>query len=346
MIAKKWVKCHVFVLHGNQREIRGSMKKFVLFITIAALSMSCNQNGGQKNVVSQRYIHKYGYDVSPSEWETKKCPGQVLTTFTDGKTIVETFEDGILHGQRTETFPHSQTLRLSEQYERGTLVKRVTYSIRGVPQREEAFKSPTHIIATEWYAFGSPKSREEIQENVILSGEYFNLSNEVESRIQNGTGLRTVHNPSGDILAKEVYNNYECTYIETFYPNNMPKSTASYERGNLQGEKKKFAMTGEPISVEQYVQGKRHGVCTYYQNGCKYLEVPYAYGIRHGIEREYIDGQVLAAESEYQNGERHGTTVVYVDGSAHTSWYYHNDKVTKEMFDDLSRRIEVITRNS
>ncbi len=32
----------------------------------------CNNNKDNDNVVSQRYIHKYGYAVSQEEWESKK----------------------------------------------------------------------------------------------------------------------------------------------------------------------------------------------------------------------------------------------------------------------------------
>ena len=37
------------------------------FICLA--TASCTSDHDQKNVISERYIHKYGYDVSKEEWE-------------------------------------------------------------------------------------------------------------------------------------------------------------------------------------------------------------------------------------------------------------------------------------
>lgn len=44
--------------------------KYRTIVGVAALSLlavGCGQDS-DKNVISQRYIHKYGYDVSRDEW--------------------------------------------------------------------------------------------------------------------------------------------------------------------------------------------------------------------------------------------------------------------------------------
>ena len=310
---------------------------------LGAMLSSCEEgNKNPKNVISQRYIHKYGYDVSKEEWSTQQYPGQVLTHMRDGKTITESYEDGLLHGAKTETYPHSQTVHKLENYERGHLAKRVTYSVRGVPEKEELFKSTSHVFVTNWYPSGSPKAKEEYKDNVLVNGWYYNVANETDSRIDNGTGEKTVRNQTGDMLSREVFNNYQVTYAETYYPNNTPSSMTSFENGKIHGEKKHFSMSGDPISVEQFAKGKKHGLCTYYQNGYKYLEVPYSLGFKDGVERHYIDGEVIVEETEFRDGIRHGPSIVYCDGSARTTWYFENQKVSRPKYEQLVIREEQI----
>lgn len=304
--------------------------------------VSC-QESGQKNVVSVRYIHKYGYDIPKSEWESQTCPGQVLTTLNNGKTITESYEDGLLHGPRTETFPHSQTVQTLETYKRGTLVKRISYNIRGVPQQEKVFKDPSHVLVTKWYPKGTPLCREEYKDDILINGQYFTTANETDSRIENGNGERTIRNQSGDLLAKEIFSNYNLTYTESYYPNNNPHETACYENGKLHGEKKVFSMSGDPLLIENYFEGKKHGPAIYYQNGYKYLETNYAMGFKEGVERRYIDGEILVEETEFKGNMKHGPSVVFCDGSAKTTWYFNAEKVSKHKFDSLIEREHFIT---
>ena len=317
-------------------------KKYLLFFPFTWLIFSACVEKANKEIVSQRYVHKYGYDVSKEEWQTELHPGQILTTLRDGKTIVEPYEDGILHGQKTETYPHSQTIHFLEQYERGRLVKRITYNIRGIPEQEALFKTNTHIVITHWYPSGTPKLKEEYKEDLLVNGQYFNLSNEADSRIDQGRGEKMIRNQNGDILAKERFDNYQLIYTETYYPNNMPHRIIPYKNGSIHGEKKEFAMTGEPVYVENYSLGKKHGPSTYYQSGYKYLESFYINGLKEGMERYYIDGEIIAEETEYQGGAKHGPSIVYCDGSAKTVWYFENQKVSKSTYEKLIHRHDLI----
>ena len=72
---------------------------------LAILVLACENDANKKQVISQRYVHKYGYDVSRDEWKSELYPGQVLTTLRDGKTITETYEDGQLHGPKNGNLP-------------------------------------------------------------------------------------------------------------------------------------------------------------------------------------------------------------------------------------------------
>src|SRR3989344_6292707 len=100
---------------------------------IALLLASCERKQRENDVVSQRYIHKYGYAVSKDEFEDRKYPGQVVTLLKNGVTVTTTYEDGILHGPCTHTYPHSQTIETYYLYKEGFLTKEVHYDITGMP---------------------------------------------------------------------------------------------------------------------------------------------------------------------------------------------------------------------
>jgi len=95
---------------GKMRNSRFYMKRSSLFLIplCNVLLIKCQTSNKDKNdnVVSQRYIHKYGYDVSKEEWESTGYPGQVVTTLRNGVTLTSSYENGVLHGPTTYTFPH------------------------------------------------------------------------------------------------------------------------------------------------------------------------------------------------------------------------------------------------
>ncbi len=55
-------------------------KLFALLGFLSLLTLfGCNNDKQNDNVISERYIHKYGYAVSKDDWEEKNYPGQVIT---------------------------------------------------------------------------------------------------------------------------------------------------------------------------------------------------------------------------------------------------------------------------
>src|ERR1700733_14297598 len=129
------------------------MRKLIAAYAILFLllnSCSCNSCKRKQNdeVLSQRYIHKYGYLVTKEEWEAKNYPGQVVTNLSDGVTVTATYENGVLHGPITYTFPHSQNIETYHLYNWGDRVKEVTYNMIGMPIREKIQISPTRYSMT------------------------------------------------------------------------------------------------------------------------------------------------------------------------------------------------------
>lgn len=313
------------------------------FAGLLLCSCQDKQKDKKKDIVSQRYIHKYGYDVSRDEWDNNHFPGQVITTLKNGITISSSYEDGVLHGKTTYTYPHSQTLESLQIFERGNLIKKVSYDVKGTPTKEELYLSPTHVKAKYWYKTGTPKSIEEYIDNALVEGEYFTINNETESRIENGRGLRSIRSFDGTLIAKETIENGKIVASESFHHNGTPHVSLRYLNGMLHGEKKIFAESGEPVSIESYDINKLHGMCTYYQNGYRYKETPYDHGLKNGIERHYIDGETLIEETEYHDNLKHGPSTFYCDGIAKSEWYYNNELVSKSKYEELLEREKMIS---
>jgi antitoxin component YwqK of YwqJK toxin-antitoxin module len=313
----------------------------LLGILIFALS-GCGKTKDD-NVVSQRYIHKYGYAVSQEEWETRRHPGQVITTLNTGVTITSTYENGVKHGPTTYTFPHSQTIECYALYNQGNKVKEITYDITGTPVEEWIQLSPTRYSLTAWFAEGTPMRVEEFVGEELLEGQYFTPSNEIESRIEKGAGLRTKRDRDGTLLAKELFEEGYAIKKETFYPNGAPESIAYYFHDKLQGEKRTFAQNGEPLSIEEWVDDQLHGKATYFKNGNRYLEVSYLYGQKNGIERHYVDGDIISLEVTWVNDFKHGPSVFYAEGKPEYQWFYAGEPVSKRKFDEMGRLDEIIS---
>lgn len=303
----------------------------------------CSKKPKKTDVVSQRYIHKYGYDVSKDEWGANHYPGQIVTTLKNGITIASTYEDGVLHGPTSYTYPHSQTLESLQVFERGNLLKKTTFDIKGIPQKEELFLAPGHIKTKYWYNTGTPMCVEERLENALIEGDYFTLQNELESKIENSVGIKTVRSEDGALLAKETIKDGVVVAIETFHSNGTPHIISSLKNGLLHGEKKVFGPTGDPIIEENYYFGMLNGLCSYYQNGYRYLESPYKDGKKEGIERQYIDGETLVEETEYHDNFKHGPSTFYTDGVSKTEWYYNDEYISKAKFEELSEREKMIS---
>ena len=320
------------------------MKKTISLFALALISFGCHnaENREKDKVISQRYIHKYGYDISKAEWESSRCPGQVITSMKNGVTVTSSYEDGILHGPTTYTFPHSNTRQSLEVYENGELIKRVTYTLRGLPLEEELYLSANKSKITKWFAAGTPVSIELYENGRLIEGEYRNHLNENVSRVTRGEGIRLVRNTDEKMVAKETYKDGLIVHRTTFYENGSPHCQMDIANGLLNGTKRVFAPSGDPLSIENYVNNVLHGPAAYFQNGSRYLEVSYQEGTKNGTERHYVDGETVIQEIQWSDGKLHGPTIVYADGISKTQWFYNNEKVSHHKFNALCEQAATI----
>jgi antitoxin component YwqK of YwqJK toxin-antitoxin module len=317
---------------------------FALLGLLGLVVCGCRNGNGNDEVVSQRYVHKYGYAISQEDWESKTYPGQEVTTLRNGVTMTTTYENGIQHGPTTHTFPHSQTVEHYYLYNLGNKVKEISYDPAGIPVQEWVQLSPTRYSITLWYKQGSPRCVEEFVGNELLAGQYFTIRNELASRVERGSGLRSEYTREGVLVAKEVFEEGYAIKKETFYPTGSPESIAYYLRGALHGEKRVFAETGEPLAIEEWVNDQLHGKSTLFKNGNRYLEVTYLFGQKNGIERQFVDGDVIAQEIPWENGLKHGEAVYYSKGKTDNEWYYEDKRVSRSKFDELNKLDVIISR--
>lgn len=309
---------------------------------LGLLLVGCSKTQQDNNVVSQRYIHKYGYAVSKDEFEGKKYPGQVVTTLKNGVTVTSTYENGVLHGASTHTFPHSQTVETYFLYNNGILVKEISYDVSGMPLREEVQLSPTRTASTKWYADGSPLCTEEYAGKELVEAQYFTKQNEVEARIEKGKGNRVVRDPQGILIAREDFNEGYLTKRDTFYASGAPESSAYYVRGVLSGEKKSFSENGEPLAVKEYIAGKLHGKTSFYKNGARTVDIHYLDGLKNGLEIHYIDGNTVSQEILWENDKKHGPSKFFVDGIAQVEYFYDGRPISEAKWKELSQLDDMI----
>ena len=321
--------------------------RFSIPLAIGLILCGCGRNNSDNQVISKRYIHKYGYAVSQSEWDNNNYPGQVLTSLRDGVTITATYENGTLHGPTTHTHPHSQTIKNYYLYNFGELKKEVSYDVLGMPVEENVQLSPHRHCITKWYGDGTPMSIEDFADNELLDAKYFTLGNEVESTVERGMGLRTIRDQNGILLAKDHFDSGYLTRRETFYASGSPESMAHFHFNKKSGERFVFAENGNPLAEEEWVENQLHGKATYYTNGKKQTEVFFINGARNGIETHFIDGEQIEQEIHWIYDRRHGPTKFYVgDNVAKTEWYYDGKHVSKRQFDEFDQMDQMITQAS
>ncbi len=308
-----------------------------LTVALALLSCGCQKKQQEDEVVSQTYVHKYGYAVSEQEWQSKSYPGQVITVLKNGVTITATYENDKLHGPYTVTYPHSQVVEKYILYNQNEPVKEISYDLAGMPLQETVRLSSDRYTLTAWYSDGVPKSVEEYNQEELAEGRFFSTDHEIEAKVEKGTGNRILRDASGILTCKDIIENGFLTQRESFYANGSPESISYYYRNRLHGTRKTFTPNGEPIAVEDWANGHLHGLCTYYKNGTKELEVYYVYGQKHGSETHFLDGESVMHQVSWERGQKHGPEIFFLPKGKKITWNYEGREVSQGRFEELSR---------
>lgn len=318
------------------------MKQIFLTAFIAMLATVSTQghcrSKNNDGVVSRVYIHKYGVEVPQNDWIHRGKDGKIISKLTDGRRAVNTYVRGVLDGESTYTFPHNHTIEKREFYSDGILTKVIQNYPSGNPQEEISFETPDVKLVTKFYESGSISSKELIDEDFIISGEYFNANNKAESFVNEGNGIRINRDPFGTLESHDTIEEGELALRTVFHPNGSPRVKTPYVNGEIHGTREYYFPTGEPEASETWVNGQPHGVATLYKNGEVIAEVPYLYGVREGIERRYNDQGDVVEEVSWSHNQRHGPTFTYVEDITQTEWFHKGKPITKSSFDKMRKK--------
>ncbi len=312
------------------------MNKYLL-LSLALLATTGCRNHYQGDVVKETYEHKYGVPVSASDWEKQGKDGKVVQLLKDGVTVTRSIVKGVPQGITTWTFANTSTIHREEEYDLGNLiVKRENY-MSGMPQKEASYDSNGVITKRlRWYEDGTPAAVENYTGGLLVTGEYRTPLNLIESRVQDGAGMRVMRNGEGELIAKDTITDGELVERITYYPNGDPSSISPYSDGEINGDRLTYFRGGLPKTVEHWCNGQQEGSTIVYHNGEKFAEVPFINGQRHGVELRFRDGQLLVEELSWLNNTQHGSHKIYVDGATKVEWYHQGQIVSHPTFDRLN----------
>lgn len=320
------------------------MKTIRLIIPLFAISLtSCTRTTTtQSEVVTKNYYHKYGFEVPKEEWEERKQNGKVVTTSEDGITLVESYEQGILNGETTKTFPNSKVIQKRSIYNDGNLLKELLYDQSGLPVCERDFEFEDIIVKTFWDSKGTPISIEEFKKSFLIEGKYFNPLHEEEATVVSGVGTKIKRNRSGTLLYKETIADGIVTSKITYHPNGNVQSESYFKDEKLHGKQKVFASSGIPLLETTWNEGVLDGPELHYKHGKIAQQCNYINGKKHGLEIFFDTQGKITQEIHWENGLKHGSNRVYNNESIAIEWYFNDSKVTRDKFESLENRSKII----
>ena len=313
------------------------MKKWPLLVGVFAAS--CASNASVDQVVSQTFVHKYGFNLTPEEWKERSEEGQVISHLQNGVTITQSFQEGILHGPCTYTFPHSAQIETIQIYDHGTLLKETVHNEQGQPLVQKAYECDQHMMLTKWGEQGVPLSLEEYDGETLVDGKYYTIEHELEAKVEAGYGERIKRDRNGQLLARDTIEEGQLVCRVNYHPNQSIHSISHYRNNQLHGEQTTFTPSGRPLVKLCWNSGELDGQKVLYRNGSKIAEIPYAMGIRSGLECHYDDLGSLTAEIEWKDDQRHGRTRLYAENVLDKEeWFFHDQEVSAERFAQLKVR--------
>lgn len=311
-----------------------------LFATL--ILASCQTTQPLDQVVSQKFVHKYGFDISEHEWEQRSQEGQVITTLANGVNVTHTYENGNLHGPTTFTFPNSSIVEKVRLYDQGTLLKETLHDANGIPMQEEIYEFDDRVILTLWNEKGVPLSVEEYDGDLLVDGKYYSSDHELESQVDNGNGIRCKRDRSGLLISKDEIENGVMSARTAYHPNGTIHTVSHYKDYLLHGDQIKYTSSGRPLMALRWERGILDGIKTVYRNGLKVAEIPYIQGQKHGTEFHFDDLGNLIAEIVWRNDKKHGCSKMYTEDSSDMEWFFNGQLVTAQKFELLEMREQMI----
>jgi len=312
------------------------MKKLNFLVPLALLATlaSCNRTMPYRGpVVEQTYVHQYGVQVPPEQWQTSGETGQIVSKLKSGVVVTNTYAGGVLDGETNYTFPHNDNIQKVETYTDGRLIKEIHHSITGTPMKETFYQDHGVRHVTIWYEDGTPQAKEVYVKGRLTNGQYFDHNQQVEAKVENGQGNRINRDNYGMLESNDTIFDGDMTQRTTYHVNGHPKEVIPYANGVVSGERRTYLPAGEPNTIEMWELGMQHGTTIVFSAGEKVAEVPYVSGMKQGLERRYRNGRTVVEEITWTQDQRQGPTYTYVGENKKTDWYHNGRRVTKGAYD-------------
>lgn len=318
------------------------MNRKFLFL-FSALAFTACQTSTIDQVVSQTYVHKYGFETSEKDWEAREKDGQVVSMLKTGVKVSQTFENGKLHGPTTYTFPHSPIVEKLQLFDEGILLKEQINDAAGMPVREEVYEFDNRIIITLWDDKGVPLSIEEYDGEPLMEAKYYTPEHELEATVVNGNGERVKRDRTGLLISRDVMKDGHMFCRTTFHPNGNIHTISHYDHYQLHGKQTKFTASGKPLMELNWNHNVLEGEKIIYRNGLKIAVIPYVKGKKHGTELHYDDLGFLTAEIEWRNDKKHGKTQLHSEDATDTEWFFKGQSVNADKFKTLESRDKIVS---
>lgn len=320
-------------------------KSFSFLVSSGLILASCQSNLNDQ-IISQKYVHKYGFDVTEKEWEERSKDGQVVEVLKNGTKITRSYENGLLHGPTTYTFPNTNIVEKTLTYDQGTLLKEASHDLSGMPVREDAYEFENRNIVTLWDEHGIPLSIEGYENDVLIDGKYYTQDHELEAKVENGYGYRVKRDRSGLLISRDKMENGLICERTTFHPNGEIHTISHYHDYQLHGEQRKFTPSGRPLMELSWNHGILEGQKVIYRNGIRVAEIPYVNGEKHGTEYHYDDLGNLISETMWRNDKKHGCCKSYTEESVESEWFHNGMVVDAQKFVLLENREQLVAELS
>ena len=240
-------------------------------------------------------VHRYGVPLDPQDWSERGQNGQVVLA-KDGVAVSRSYQEGILHGECTYTFPHCDVIQKRQAYNYGVLTQETDHYPSGLPRWQVTHESPQKQANIGWYETGAPQAQEEYVSGKLTKGEYYTTNHQIESRGDESNGFRTRRDGQGQLVNVDSIKQGQMVLRTTYHPDGTPSAVTPYVNGHIEGERLTYLPGGEPRTVEQWVTNKQHGVTTVFEQGEKRADVPYVVGVKQGTEKRYRSSNTLAQE--------------------------------------------------
>lgn len=308
------------------------MKRITISLASIFLFSACSQSSHDE-IVKTTYYHSYGPEVDREEWKAQGASGEVVETLKNGVEVRREYENGVLHGTSSWTFPYKKVIERTEEYVQGKRTLSGRNYENGSPEVEEEWEPGDKRIVHAWYTDGAPRLLEEYQRGRLAEGKYFTLEGDLEGSVTLGNGSRVERSCGGVLSTKEEIRSGDVMKRESYCPNGQLREVVLFQGNKRHGECRRYAENGQTVAIENWTFGALDGVQTYFEGGLPARQVSYLLGKREGMEVHFRPGtEEVIEEISWHNDERHGVSKTYVASRPMTEWYWKGGKVTEAQY--------------